>query len=184
MRAYVPSDAEVVLAINAECVPEVGEMDAAKLDFFAANASFFVVAEARDFKGSGQTGGASAEESAIADLDVNPTVLGFLIGLDEAVVGYGSNNYAWFKERFPTFGYVDRIAVTGDARSKGLGPAMYRAFEAWAIGFGKSYLTAEVNTIPDNPHSHRFHEAFGFEDSGRGNPYGDDQEVMYYSKAL
>ncbi len=182
MRAYVPSDAEAVLAINAECVPEVGEMDADKLAFFAANASFFVVAEARDFKGSAQTADVSAAEAGIVDAD--PTVLGFLIGLDENVASYGSNNYAWFCERFPTFGYVDRIAVTGDARSKGLGPAMYRAFEAWAIGFGKSYLTAEVNTIPDNPHSHRFHEAFGFEDSGRGNPYGDDQEVMYYSKAL
>lgn len=174
MRAYESADAEAVLAINLECVPEVGDMDAEKLDFFSKNASFFVVAEAKDFS--------TSERSELGDLD--ETVIGFLIGLDEAVVGYGSNNYAWFKERFPNFAYVDRVAVTAGARGKGLGPAMYRAFEAWAIGFGKTYLTAEVNTIPDNPHSHHFHLKFGFEECGTGNPYGNEQEVMYYSKTL
>ncbi len=183
MRAYEPSDAEAVLAINAENLPAVGELDAEKLEFFAANASFFVVAEARDFAGSGQVA-STEEESADATFDDDPTVLGFLIGLDENVSGYASNNYAWFTERFPSFGYIDRVAVYDEAQGKGLGPAMYRAFEAWAIGFGKSYLLAEVNTIPDNPHSHHFHQKFGFEETGRANPYGNEQEVAYYVKTL
>lgn len=183
MRAYEPTDAEVILAINAENEPAVGPLDQEKLDYFAKNAPFFVVAEARDFAGSGQVA-EPPEGGEAAILDPDPTVLGFLIGLADDTAGYGSPNYAWFKERFPSFGYIDRVAITAAAQSKGLGPAMYRAFEAWSIGFGKGWLLAEVNTIPDNPHSHHFHQKFGFEESGRAKPYGDDQEVAYYEKGL
>ena len=183
MRAYEPSDAEAVLAINAESEPEVGPLDREKLEFFAQNASLILIAEARDFAGAGQVAEPGEDDEPV-ELDEDPTVLGFLIGLDETVTGYDSNNYAWFKERFPSFGYVDRVAVSTDARGKGLGPAMYRAMEAWAIGFGKGWVLAEVNTVPDNPHSHHFHQKAGFEECGRGNPYGNDQEVAYYEKQL
>ena len=71
MRAYESSDASAVLAINEECVPEVGEMDAEKLSYFEANARFFAVEE-------NEEGG----------------IIGFLIGLDETVDSYTSNNYA------------------------------------------------------------------------------------------
>ena len=161
MRAYEPADAETVLAINEECVPEVGDMDAEKLAFFAEHAGFIAVEE-----------------------DDDGTILGFLIGLDETATGYWSNNYKWFSGRHDSFAYVDRIALTAAARGKGLGPAFYRAFEAWAFGHGKPVLTAEVNTVPDNPHSHHFHLKFGFAEVGRANPYGGDEEVAYYAKAL
>lgn len=174
MRSYEPSDAEAVLAINAENEPAVGPLDQEKLDFFAEHAPFFVVAEARDFSG--------VEDSDIEAVDT--TVLGFLILLDETVIGYASNNFAWFAERYPSFAYVDRVAVTESAQGRGLGPALYRAVEAWAIGFGKAWMLAEVNTKPDNPQSHHFHQKSGFEECGRGNPYGDDQEVAYYQRQL
>ena len=161
MRAYESSDATAVLAINAECVPEVGAMDADKLEYFVENAAFFVVEE----NDSGE-------------------VVGFLIGLDETTTDYDSNNYAWFKERYPKFAYVDRVALTESARGDGLGGRFYAAFEAWAFGHGKLYLLAEVNTIPDNPHSHHFHEKNGFVETGRGNPYGGEEEVAYYEKVL
>ena len=161
MRAYESSDASAVLAINEECVPEVGEMDADKLNYFEANSQFFAV-----------------EENEEGEL------LGFVIGLDETTDSYTSNNYAWFKERYPKFAYVDRIALTQSARGNGLGASFYNAFEAWAIGHGKIYLTAEVNTVPDNPHSHHFHAKHGFVETGRGKPYGGDEEVAYYEKTL
>ena len=161
MRSYQSKDAAAVLAINAECVPEVGEMDAATLAFFEIHASFMVVEE-----------------------DPGGEIVGFLIGLDENTVGYGSNNFAWFRERYPKFAYVDRIALTATARGCGLGGRFYDAFEAWAIGHGKPYLTAEVNTVPDNPHSHHFHQARNFLEVGRANPYGGDEEVAYYEAAL
>lgn len=161
MRSYEASDATAVLAINAECVPEVGEMDEDKLAYFEANSSFFVVEE-----------------------DVEGKVVGFLIGLDDTTTGYPSNNFAWLSERYPNFAYVDRVAVTTSARGSGLGPRFYDAFEAWAFGHGKLRLTAEVNTVPDNPHSHHFHQKAGFVEIGREHPYGGDEQVAYYEKLL
>ena len=160
MRAYVPSDAQAVLAINAECVPEVGAMDAEKLATFEEMAGFFAVVE------------------------LDEQVVGFLIGLDEHATTYGSPNYAWFAERYPSFAYVDRIALSASARGNGFGPDLYRAFEAWAFGHGKPALLAEVNTIPDNPRSHRFHELFGFAELARCRPYGPEEEVAMYAKPL
>jgi len=161
MRSYEPADAETVLSINAENVPAVGPMDADKLAYFVENASFFVVVE-----------------------DDDDTPVAFLVGLDETTVGYESPNYAYFAGRHDEFGYVDRVAVTSSSQGQGLGPAMYSAFEAWAYGHGKRVLAAEVNTIPDNPHSHHFHQKSGFIEVGRGNPYDPDEEVAYYEKQI
>jgi predicted GNAT superfamily acetyltransferase len=160
MRAYQPVDAEAVLRINLECVPEVGDMDAAKLALFEQIAGFFAVVE---------HGG---------------DVVGFLIGLDEFAHAYTSPNYRWFADRHGAFAYVDRIALSERARGNGFGPDLYRAFESWAVGGGKPVLTAEVNTIPDNPRSHRFHETFGFAEVERRRPYGPDEEVAMYEKLL
>ena len=161
MRTYDPADADTILAINAECVPEVGEMDEGKLAYFTENASLFVVVEGED---------------------AGP--IGFLIGLDDTTVGYGSPNYAFFAGRHAEFAYVDRIALSASAQGKGHGPALYNAFEAWAFGHGKRVLAAEVNTVPDNPHSHHFHQKFGFTEVERANPYGSEEEVAYYEKSL
>lgn len=160
MRSYEPADADAVLSINEECVPEVGELTDEKLAYFAEKASFFAVAE------------------------VDDEVVGFLIGLDEHATDYPSPNYAWFSERYETFAYVDRIALSEPGRGLGLGPDLYRAFEAWAFGHGKPALLAEVNTIPENPRSHRFHEIFGFHELERVRPYGPDEEVAMYEKRL
>lgn len=160
MRPYESADAVAVLAINEECVPEVGDMNEEKLALLQRNASFFVVVE------------------------VDDEVVGFLIGLDETATEYGSPNYAWFGERHESFAYVDRIALSSRARGRGFGPDLYSAFEAWAAKAGKPVLTAEVNTVPDNPRSHRFHELFGFEVVDRQRPYGPDEEVAMYEKSL
>lgn len=160
MRPYTSADAAAVLAINEECVPEVGEMNDEKLALLQRNASFFVVVE------------------------VDEEVVGFLIGLDENATEYGSPNYGWFHGRHESFAYVDRIALSSAARGRGFGPDLYSAFEAWATGAGKPVLTAEVNTIPDNPRSHRFHERFGFVIVDRQRPYGPDEEVAMYEKPL
>jgi len=161
MRSYEEADAQAVLAINAECVPEVGEMDEEKLAYFVGAAGLFLVETSDD-----------------------DAVVGFLIGLDETATEYGSNNYAFFRGRNDEFGYVDRIAITEAGRGKGIGQSFYNAFEAWTYGHGKRILAAEVNTVPDNPPSHRFHLAFGFTEVERANPYGGEEEVAYYEKAL
>lgn len=161
MRAYEPRDAQAVLAINKECEPDVGPMDLDKLEFLVSLGGFAVVEE-----------------------DDDGNVVGFLIGLDETASSYTSNNFAWFAERHERFAYIDRIAITEHARGTGIGPSFYRATEAWAFGTGHTVLTAEVHTKPDNPRSRRFHELFGFAEVGRGQPYGNDDEVAYYEMTL
>ncbi len=156
IRDYQADDAAVVLAINAACVPEVGEMDAEKLALFAEISDWFKVVE------------------------VDGAVVGMLVGLTENQDRYGSPNYAWFCDRNDSFAYVDRIALAAAARGQGWGPKLYESFAAWGRLTGRPIMAAEVNTIPDNPRSHHFHLRFGFAEVGRERPYGPDTEVAMY----
>lgn len=150
IRAYEPADAEQVLALNAACVPEVGPMDGAKLAEFEAWAPVLRV------------------------VDVGGRIVGLLVGLTEEAP-YGSPNFGWFKERHPSFAYIDRVAIDERQRGAGWGPALYREFEAWARENGRRLLCAEVNTEPPNPRSLRFHDLFGFDMVAQFSPYGTDE---------
>ncbi len=160
MRSFRPEDADQVLALNADCQPEVGPMDEEKLRLLVDAARCFWV------------------------IDDDHGIAGFCIGLDETSTTYQSPNYRWFQNRHETFAYVDRIAIDERARGLGLGQQFYRAFAAWAVDAGKPFLTAEVNTLPDNPASHRFHQRFGFVGVERRRPYGPDEEVLMYELGL
>lgn len=160
IRDYTGADAEAVLALNAACVPEVGPMDAAKLAEFVDWAPYFKVVE------------------------VDGSIVGLLIGLTEDAP-YGSPNFGWFAERHPRFAYVDRVAVSEQARGGGWGPALYRDFEQWALDHERPVLCAEVNVEPPNPRSLRFHEIFGFESVDHFEPTGSpDYRVAMLVKKL
>lgn len=162
IRPYDEADAEAVLGLNAANVPEVGPMDAAKLSLLIADSPYARVVEDPD------TG----------------DVVGVLIGLAGGS-SYGSPNYRWFSERNGArFAYVDRVALAEAARGLGLGPELYRGFEQWATEQGLGVLCAEVNTIPPNPRSLRFHELFGFAVVATCRPYGPDEEVAMLEKPL
>lgn len=160
IRPYVASDRAAVLAINADNVPEVGEMDDAKLDLFERISPWFRVVE------------------------VNGSLVGLLVGLTEDSTDYQSPNYRWFLDRNSSFAYVDRIALAEEGRGKGWGPALYDEFSAWATMNGRPLLCAEVNTVPANPRSTRFHEIYGFVEVARQRPYGPDEEVAMFEKPL
>lgn len=161
IRPYVPSDAAAVLALNEANQPEVGPLDQTKLDNLAAEAALFLVLE-----------------------DDNPqAVAGFMIVLNEGAT-YPSPNYRWFADRYERFYYVDRIAVAATSTGQGWGSALYNAATEATAASGRDLLCAEVNTIPDNPPSHRFHGANGFVEVGRANPYSPDAEVAMYVKTL
>ncbi len=160
IRDATAADRDVAVAINLACMPEVGSMDNEKFDFFLNTSKFFKVVE------------------------LDGEVVGLLVGLTEQDTDYPSKNYKWFCERHTSFAYIDRIALSEASRGKGFGPALYDAFEAWAREHGKPMLCAEVNTVPDNPRSRRFHEIFGFVEVGREQPYGGDEEVAMYDKPL
>lgn len=78
---------------------------------------------------------------------------------------YGSKNYAWHNANNDQHLYVDRIIVSEDARGLGVGRKLYK-YAILAAQADNVPLTAEVNTQPDNPQSHAFHEALGFDTAG------------------
>ncbi len=160
IRSYNEADADAVLALNQQCQPEVGPMDAAKLAGFVEWAPYFKVVE------------------------VDDAIVGFLIGLTEEAP-YGSPNFGWFVERYPLFSYVDRVAVSESARGAGWGPALYRDFEQWSLDNQRPALCAEVNVEPPNPRSLRFHEIFGFDTIDQFEPTGSaDYRVVMLAKTL
>ena len=159
IRDYAPTDADAVLALNQANVPEVGPLDMGKLESLVAEADWVAVVEA-----GGQ-------------------VHGFAIFLVEGA-DYASTNYGWFVERHERFYYVDRIAIGEGARGMGMGQRLYRAASDRARGEGRPVLCAEVNTVPVNEASLKFHDRFGFEQKTRRCPYGDEQEVVMLELTL
>ena len=159
IRDYISSDAAVVLALNASNVPEVGPMDLAKLELLAFESPCFKVVE------------------------IESEVIGMLIMLDETS-SYPSVNYRWFADRHESFAYVDRIALGETARGQGWGPSLYDIATSYGVEANKPYLCAEVNTVPPNPRSLRFHEINGFVVAGYQQPYGGDETVAMVEKPL
>ena len=78
---------------------------------------------------------------------------------------YKSLNYGWFNERFQSFLYVDRIAVSKENRNDGIGTLLYRSVLQSAQGTDCP-VAAEVNLSPPNPGSMRFHLRNGFKEIG------------------
>ena len=159
IRPFETRDRAAVLELNSLNVPEVGEMDDPKLDLLLGEAVATLV------------------------VDVDGSIAGFMMLLGPGGA-YGSPNYAWFSERYPDFLYVDRIAISEHARGQGWGPALYGHFESLARTRGVPVMLAEVNTVPPNPRSSRFHEIFGFGEVARCRPYGGDEEVAMLAKVI
>jgi predicted GNAT superfamily acetyltransferase len=134
------ADLGAVLRLNETSVPAVNSVDLEQMRWFAARAAYFTVAR-RD----GQ-------------------FAGFLIGMRPGT-SYKSPNYRWFCERYDDFGYIDRIAIVESARRSGLATLLYRDFES-SLPPCVGVLTCEVNIVPPNESSMRFHEACGFRSVG------------------
>ena len=90
VRDAAPEDEDFILALNAACVPAVGDMPREAYRQYAGWACRVLIAEA---------GGKPA---------------GFVI-LIRPGSAYPSDNYGWFETAFDRHLYVDRIAVTASA---------------------------------------------------------------------
>jgi uncharacterized protein len=159
IRDVEPGDIDAIRSVNAANEPEVGPLDDARIELFTEQAARFRVV---------------VHEG---------TVVGVFVGLVEGV-DYASPNYRWFAERHDRFAYVDRIALQPSARGLGLADALYGEFEEWAAASGRAVACAEVNTVPPNPRSLRFHERRGFEIVAELAPYGGDERVAMVEKRL
>jgi predicted GNAT superfamily acetyltransferase len=156
LRKVEESDLGYVLRLNEAAVPAVNSIDLDQMRWFARNAAYFGV--------------------AVRDGDV----AGFLVGMRPGTT-YASPNYRWFCDKYDEFGYIDRVAIAENARRLGLATRLYRDFEA-CLPSTVGLLTCEVNIVPPNESSMRFHEEYGFRTVGTQTLVNDRKQVALMAK--
>lgn len=97
---------------------------------------------------------------------------------------YDSPNFLWFRARYPSFVYVDRVVVADSARGRGLAKALYDDLFAAAKAAGHERIVCEVNSDPPNPASDAFHAALGFVPVGTAEIHGGKKTVTYLERRL
>lgn len=152
LRPLKPADHAWALDLNNGEVPHVNRLDGESLADLLGMAAL----------------------AAAAEIDGAPA--GLLIALLPGTA-YGSANYRWFCARYQQFLYVDRVIADPAVRGRGVGRALYG--HAMQFGRGRApILTCEVNEIPPNPASMRFHERLGFRPLGRQQTEGGAKSVV------
>lgn len=106
-----------------------------------------------------------------------------LIAFDQDA-SYDSANFIWFRERRHAFVYVDRIIVATPYRSRGLAGRLYEDLFARALAAGHDRVVCEVNLVPPNPKSDRFHDRMGFREIGQASWEHTGRTVRYLEKRL
>ena len=108
---------------------------------------------------------------------------GVLIGYGHDV-DYDHKNLQWLRLRYDRFYYIDRVIIAAGAQGRGYARQLYEDFEREAKQRGYPRLVCEVNTRPDNPGSHKFHEALGFTAVGDVDYPAFNASLRYYEKPL
>jgi predicted GNAT superfamily acetyltransferase len=102
----------------------------------------------------------------------------FLLAFDQDA-DYDSPNFIWFRERFDTFLYVDRVIVGEAYRRLGLGQLLYQDLFRRAEQLAHRRIACEVNACPQNPVSDAFHAKLGFVEVGKGTIGYGTKSVRY-----
>ena len=144
-----------ILALNQENTPEVGSL-----------------ASIKELQNS------VTQSSNNYYISLNDTVIAFMICFRERS-NYHSDNYKFFSKKENKFLYVDRIAIKDTYRRKGIAKNLYSIIEMQA-NVESIPLCCEVNTIPLNEISIRFHQDFGFSQVGENDFI--DHSVAYFQK--
>lgn len=130
-----------VLALNNAAGPAILPLDAGRLRRFFAAAEYFRIAE---------------RDGAIA---------GFLVGFGSASA-HDSDNFAWFRQSYPHFFYIDRIVVASRRRGGGVGRALYADVQSYAE-LRYPQLACEVFLEQAADPALLFHGSFGFREVGQ-----------------
>ncbi|MFV2092418.1 MAG: GNAT family N-acetyltransferase [Hyphomicrobiales bacterium] len=113
----------------------------------------------------------------------SPDRSAFLIAIAHTAT-HDSPNFCWFKNTTDKFVYVDRVAVAASAQGAGLARRLYRDLFDAAVTAGFGCVCCEINMIPPNPASDRFHRAQGFAEVGRAELPAGNKTVRYLKKSL
>lgn len=141
IRNVRPDELAQLLVLNQSNLPHVGSISMRDMQHLYNQAIYFRVAE------------------------LNDQLAGFLIAF-EPRADYGSLNFLWFKKRYPSFVYIDRIVIAAEARRKSIASALYRDLEDFAVQRHIPQMACEYNLRPPNEISRQFHRRYGFKNAG------------------
>ncbi|MGC1550433.1 MAG: GNAT family N-acetyltransferase [Rhodanobacter sp.] len=151
-------DLDAVLALNNAAGRTILALDNAQLRYFFEHADYFRVAE------------------------IDGHIAGFLIALRDGS-DYGSSNYRWFSEHYPSFVYIDRIVIANAYRRHGLGRIFYCDVTSYAE-VRVPLLTCEVFLEPRDDVVVLFHGTYGFQEVGQQRMQTDGPQVSLLAKDL
>jgi predicted GNAT superfamily acetyltransferase len=141
IRDAIPSDFEIICALNLAEVQHTSAMDMAQLAELSVLSCYHRVA---------------CHDGVVA---------AFLLAMCNGSP-YKNENFAWFTRKYPRFVYVDRVVVSAAARGRRLGSLLYEDVFHYARSNGIPLVTCEYNIVPPNEPSRLFHDKFGFEEQG------------------
>lgn len=159
IRPFMTKDEEAILRLNENSVSVLSPMNKERFGHLHSMARIIWVAEK------------------------NEVIVGFLMGFSDGKA-YDSPNYRWFDARLKNFFYIDRIVVSQEARSIGIGQAFYAKVQQWAKENGLSWLAAEIDIKPPNQGSLKFHEKHNFLEIARQTTCNGRKTVSLQIKAI
>jgi len=163
VRPFAEHDIPQALALNNASVPDLNELDEAAMRRLLGMADTALVVE--------------------VDADGRePRFAGFCWVMRPGQP-YDSQNYVWFSQQYHDFVYLDRITVMPDCRRLGVGRAMYADLIRRYAGLAP-LLTCEVNLVPRNDTSLRFHADLGFTEVGQQHTDGGKKQVSLLALSL
>ena len=160
VRDVRPEDMEFVTELNKTNVEVLSPMDGDRFSYFVNCSEMFQIAE------------------------VDGTPAAFLIALREGIGDYTSENYIWFSRMYERFLYVDRIVIDEKYRRLGLGRLLYEGVFRHAMQTGVDTVTAEIDTVPYNEGSLKFHESMGFREVGTQVIRGGEVQVSLQARRI
>jgi predicted GNAT superfamily acetyltransferase len=129
------------------------------------------------------------DAAELAELLGHATHTKQLYGGEAALIAYDGNgpyrhtNVDWLSARLENYFYVDRVIIGEAAQGQGAGRTLYTDLEQVARQRGHSHIACEVNTKPNNPGSHAFHIALGYEPL-EDVDYPNGKSLRYYVRKL
>ena len=107
-------------------------------------------------------------------------LIGFMVCMTEGAK-YHSENYKFLSKKFNSFIYADRIAIDKNSRRLGIGNRLYRMIAEESIP--RTVICCEVNTVPKNTVSLKFHDSLGFKACG-SKDFADGHSVIYSTRTF
>ena len=132
---------DFIIKLNSENIPAVGRLDEKSFKRFLDYSDYFKLVKYHN------------------------RFIGFMIGILPNRP-YDSVNYKWFEKKYNSFIYIDRIVISFKYQNKGFGTLFYDDLKD-CFKYSCDSMTCEVNIIPKNDISMKFHKKYGFKEVGQ-----------------